>query len=206
MTRPSSNTARTRHAWLVPWVRICHLEIGKLVCQAESEQIFAKRNSRPGYHTVSVFSILWCLVRHRTHSHERQDWHLHLVKPNPFQRTKRANWVRTPASPFPVGSLQGEADSRESHDRTPIGVLFSFFWRLARHRTQHEHATRGSCHGFAFATWRSASLFARRKVSEYSQSEIPVQDTTRYPFFLFYGVSSVIEPTRTNDKIGICTL
>ena len=53
--RPSSNTARTRHAWLAPWVRICHLEIGKLVYQAESEQIFAKRNSRPGYHTVSIF-------------------------------------------------------------------------------------------------------------------------------------------------------
>ena len=113
--RTSSNTARTRHAWLVPWVRICHLEIGKLVCQAESERIFAKRNSRSGYHTVSVFSILWCLVRHRTHSHERQDWHLYLVKPNPFQRTKRANWVRTLASPFPVGSSQGEADSRTSH-------------------------------------------------------------------------------------------
>ena len=28
-------------------------------------------------------------------------------------------------------------------------------------------------------------MFARRKVSKYSQGDIPVQDTTRYPFFYF---------------------
>ena len=50
------------------WVRICHSEIGKLVCQAKSEQIFAPAKfpyAPRKTHPHTAFPVRFCVAYHR---------------------------------------------------------------------------------------------------------------------------------------------
>ncbi len=138
--KPLVYNNQARKQWLVGQA------VKTLASHAENMGSIPVRVTKENRTPIGVlFSFFWCLVRHRTHPHERQDWHLYLVKPNPFQRTKRANWVRTPASPSRVETLWVRLIPVRV--RTPIGVLLSFFWRLVRVGTPPKRVA------FYFSQW-----------------------------------------------------
>ena len=115
------------------WVRIFRPKIGKLVSQAESEQIFAKRNSRNRTPIgVLFFFLLVPRARNLTHSRERQARHLYIVKTSLSQRTNRANWVRTPASPSRVETSWARL--------IPVRVRTMFAPSIFYHFTECSHA------------------------------------------------------------------